>query len=276
MVRDCPVACGICKPKPIDTHSSCGAWADDGACESNSAYMLHTCPLACALSRGGGGETPLPPAGAVMGGVGVNNRFIEAYVAGRKKLEEFCEDDPDADCAAWAADKQCDTNPGFMQRSCGRSCQVCTYLCEDLDKECPAWFASGECDKNPNGMRTSCPRHCGICQGQGKGARRAAHRPAHAGPAPPVQSPRAGAAMTSDAPPSHEAARVRVLMREAMEAAGESMDEADEEEPQPEAVEAVEAALGAHEFTEAVEVESGTRPGAVRAPLTASQRARAL
>ena len=32
------------------------------------------------------------------------------------------------------------------------------------------------------------------------------------------------------------------------------MDEADEEEPQPEAVEAVEAALGAHEFTEAVEV----------------------
>ena len=51
-----------------------------------------------------------------------------------------------------------------MLRSCGLSCELCSYVCEDIDPSCGAWLAAGECESNPIGMRKVCPRSCGACQ----------------------------------------------------------------------------------------------------------------
>jgi len=40
MLRDCPVACGLCKPKPVDRHQDCAAWASDGRCAPASVLTL--------------------------------------------------------------------------------------------------------------------------------------------------------------------------------------------------------------------------------------------
>ncbi|EOD31311.1 hypothetical protein EMIHUDRAFT_232085 [Emiliania huxleyi CCMP1516] len=135
MMRDCPVACKICRLKPADTLGDCAAKAADGACQKDALNLLRSCPLACGLRRLDG-------------------------------LEAFCHDfDPNA-CGSWAAAGQCEKNPDFMLRSCGESCGLsCSPVCEDHDSSCATWFANGECDKNPIGMRVSCPRSCGICHG---------------------------------------------------------------------------------------------------------------
>ncbi|CAL4090318.1 unnamed protein product, partial [Meganyctiphanes norvegica] len=35
--------------------------------------------------------------------------------------------------------------------------------CIDMVPECPGWAADGECEKNPGGMRPNCPKSCGMC-----------------------------------------------------------------------------------------------------------------
>jgi len=62
------------------------------------------------------------------------------------------------------ADHQLMTDPGFMLRSCGASCGVCSTVCEDHHEDCKGWAKDKQCDVNKDFMIHTCPASCGICQ----------------------------------------------------------------------------------------------------------------
>ncbi|XP_078617928.1 uncharacterized protein LOC144885728 isoform X1 [Branchiostoma floridae x Branchiostoma japonicum] len=77
-------------------------------------------------------------------------------------MGQDCVDD-NASCAGWAADGECDLNPGYMLTNCRLSCGECTTDCVDDNAGCPGWAADGECDNNPGYMLTNCRLSCGEC-----------------------------------------------------------------------------------------------------------------
>ena len=98
MMRDCPVACKICRLKPADTLGDCAAKAADGACQKDALNLLRSCPLACGLRRLDG-DNPMPapaPSTAPAATPAAARKTV-------KGLEAFCHDfDPNA-CGSWAA-----------------------------------------------------------------------------------------------------------------------------------------------------------------------------
>eukprot|EP00058_Branchiostoma_floridae_P010495 XP_002595983.1 hypothetical protein BRAFLDRAFT_128083 [Branchiostoma floridae] len=77
-------------------------------------------------------------------------------------MGQDCADD-NGGCAGWAADGECDLNPGYMLTNCRLSCGECTTDCADDNADCPGWAADGECDNNPGYMLTNCRLSCGEC-----------------------------------------------------------------------------------------------------------------
>jgi len=80
-----------------------------------------------------------------------------APAPGCSDTNQYCED--------WAANGECEINPGFMLDSCPASCGICSSPrpCTDDGQYCEDWAASGECDTNPNYMLESCRKSCGVC-----------------------------------------------------------------------------------------------------------------
>ena len=72
------------------------------------------------------------------------------------------------ECYAWAADGQCQMNPGHMLQQCKYSCWAWythrrqKYPDAPIDKvmDCHAWSNQGECGKNPTYMKEKCPESC--------------------------------------------------------------------------------------------------------------------
>ena len=73
--------------------------------------------------------------------------------------------DSSAKCADWAKSGECDSNPGFMHKTCAKSCGKCepAEACVDSDPKCAEWKGLGECDRNPKFMLHTCPKSCGKC-----------------------------------------------------------------------------------------------------------------
>ena len=89
-----------------------------------------------------------------------------------------CPDDTDARCAQWAADGECNSNPGFMMQSCARSCGKCEggstvprmparralRGCHDeLEYNCSSRAVRGECESDKGEMLWRCPAACRVC-----------------------------------------------------------------------------------------------------------------
>lgn len=68
-------------------------------------------------------------------------------------------------CEDWAANGECEINPGYMLENCPASCGVCSSPgpCSDENQYCEDWAASGQCETNPNYMLESCRKSCGVC-----------------------------------------------------------------------------------------------------------------
>merc|ERR1719166_139436 len=83
-------------------------------------------------------------------------------------------------CGAWAANGECEGNPGWMLENCRQSCGVCSPPapgpCSDDNQMCGEWAANGECQSNPGYMLEHC---CQSCSGP----------PTPAPPAPPAPPP---------------------------------------------------------------------------------------
>jgi len=98
------------------------------------------------------------------------------------ELPEGCKDER-PDCAGWAADGECEANPGYMMTSCAHSCTRCgegpsgvgvmrskkeragrrDSACDNLDDDCEARVAAGGChDGSDTPLR--CPSGCRICR----------------------------------------------------------------------------------------------------------------
>jgi len=80
-----------------------------------------------------------------------------APAPGCSDANQYCED--------WAANGECEINPGFMLENCPASCGVCSSPgpCTDDNQYCEDWAASGQCEANPNYMLESCRKSCGVC-----------------------------------------------------------------------------------------------------------------
>ena len=95
---------------------------------------------------------------------------------------EGCKDER-PDCAGWAADGECEANPGYMMTACAHSCTRCgegpsgvgvmrskkeragrrDSACDNLDDDCEARVAAGGChDGSDTPLR--CPSGCRICR----------------------------------------------------------------------------------------------------------------
>ncbi|XP_042890617.1 uncharacterized protein LOC122265369 isoform X2 [Penaeus japonicus] len=76
--------------------------------------------------------------------------------------------DQDPECEEFAARKECENNPTYMEVSCARTCGTCApespvVGCEDGREECEAWGEQGECETNPAFMNVNCPKTCKAC-----------------------------------------------------------------------------------------------------------------
>jgi len=97
--------------------------------------------------------------------------------------------DNNANCAYWASNGECESNPGWMLANCPQSCGSCdpvptpaptppptpapTPSCTDNNANCAHWASNGECQANPSWMLVNCPLSCGSCPASLLSARRA-------------------------------------------------------------------------------------------------------
>ena len=88
----------------------------------------------------------------------------EQKVAANDAAPAACADSS-AKCADWAKSGECDSNPGFMHKTCAKSCGKCApaAACVDSNPKCAEWKGSGECDRNPKFMLETCRKSCGKC-----------------------------------------------------------------------------------------------------------------
>ena len=149
VLKHCPVACGVCKPKCKDLHEGCPAWSAAGECNNNTAFMLKHCPASCDVCTNETLHTP----------------------AALKTDEQLaspghCHDVSGLDCNGWVQSGECTSNPGFMLKHCAKSCGLCTAVCMDHQPECAGWAQlqeGAECDQNRAFMQATCPASCGVC-----------------------------------------------------------------------------------------------------------------
>ena len=86
-----------------DYNTKCGEWANQGECKANPDYMLKSCKQSCNVC-------------------GKSDDEIKSLTTQYKSL---CED-ANVNCAAWASQGECTANPGYMLKSCKKSCNVCS------------------------------------------------------------------------------------------------------------------------------------------------------
>lgn len=189
MLRECPVACGLCTPPCVDTNAGyksgpstnetmCDKWARDGECEHNPDFALKACPVACGLCKlkckdlhdscsawAADGQCrdnapymmkECPAACGVCGHAGAE---------GGDDLGHHGCHDLIAECAVWAGGGECARNPEMMLRQCAKSCDVCKPVCQDHHESCAGWSkVENGCEANPQYMHVTCPASCGVCQ----------------------------------------------------------------------------------------------------------------
>ena len=88
-----------------DRDDSCGAWAESGECETNPVFMNSHCNASC-------------------GACGDSSRKKAAPPRHKGSLVGKCRDD-NSNCANWAGAGECDSNPGYMRKTCQLSCNAC-------------------------------------------------------------------------------------------------------------------------------------------------------
>ena len=52
-------------------------------------------------------------------------------------------------------------NPSFMLRNCPVACEACVQACKNQRADCAAWAREGECESNAGFMYRTCPESCG-------------------------------------------------------------------------------------------------------------------
>jgi len=67
-------------------------------------------------------------------------------------------------CATWAANDECQKNPGWMLKNCPVACKECDNECADHEPYCNEWKKNKECKNNPEYMNIYCARSCGLCK----------------------------------------------------------------------------------------------------------------
>jgi hypothetical protein len=70
---------------------------------------------------------------------------------------------PAANCTAWHAAGECDTNPNFVMHQCSDMCGLCDTVCADQFDMCLEWAAGGQCEANRAFMYRNCPASCALC-----------------------------------------------------------------------------------------------------------------
>jgi len=134
------------KPTPtgkcVDDNVSCARWAQSGECKKNPGYMLKSCRKSCKQCT----ETKPTPKPT-------------------PKPTGTCVDD-NTSCPGWAQSGECQKNPGYMLKSCRKSCNQCSTTsskCVDKNTSCRVWASGGYCGTRPDYMHKNCAKSCNVC-----------------------------------------------------------------------------------------------------------------
>jgi len=168
MGPNCAKSCNTCdgsvSTKCLDTNTYCPDWATKGFCDSNSVYMHKHCKKSCKKCN----TKPSKPKTTEKPTTEKATTAAPVTVAPTEAPEPIqCEDD-NKWCSDWASKGQCESNPGFMNVSCKKSCDRCnvpkpTGDCIDDNDFCADWSTKGYCESNAAFMKESCKKSCKIC-----------------------------------------------------------------------------------------------------------------
>ncbi|KAH9495305.1 Cysteine-rich secretory protein LCCL domain-containing 2 [Bulinus truncatus] len=140
-----------------DKNTQCDMWAKGKQCHSNPGYMLNYCQKSCNQCNN---NTKCPKGHTEEKELCVGEAKGNTTGGAAKKCE-----DKNTQCAMWAKNKQCHSNPGYMLKNCIKSCNKCNSktACVDNNNQCPGWASRGECKYNPSYMLKNCQKSCHEC-----------------------------------------------------------------------------------------------------------------
>jgi hypothetical protein len=186
MRENCRLSCRICPgraaeegaagggdggtpPLCADETRDCVIWMKAGECHSNSDFMMESCPRSCGFCDGAAARAEASASAGRAEASASAGRAEARASAGRAEASASADRagttcvDARAECAAWAAGRQCAKNGDWMRLHCQRACGLCEPPCEDLAEECPQWAVDGWCERNWGHMQKTCRSACGVC-----------------------------------------------------------------------------------------------------------------
>jgi len=130
-----------------DTDGDCAQFKGLGYCDSKSPYypfMKDNCKKTCGLcvtvtTTLKPPKPTLPPAGCVD-----KDDSCSGF-----KNQGYCERDSQY--------------YPFMSKNCQKTCGFCATDCKDNHDFCESWAAAGECKTNPGFMNGTCKKSCNLC-----------------------------------------------------------------------------------------------------------------
>ena len=106
----------------IDESDECPLWAQTGHCEKNPSYMMNNCLISCGVCAGPTVNTTTTTAGPTT--EASTTAAPTTTTVTTTTTTKLCADETE-ECAYWAANGHCETNPGYMLNNCLISCGVC-------------------------------------------------------------------------------------------------------------------------------------------------------
>ena len=125
-----------------DHEDSCEQLREQGECLSNAPFMFESCSKTCGVCFGGKrqrlGKVGSTTRDQVISKLQETRDYVEKFLKNEtmKSVWKLCANSlSDSQCATWAAQGECDVNPGYMRLSCAAACQTCEYM--DIRTRCP-------------------------------------------------------------------------------------------------------------------------------------------
>ena len=127
-----------------DSDAGCAAWAAEGECRHNRAFMEKTCRQSCKICRS---KTALESSSKPK----QPGRLLSSL-----NMRRGCEDTPGYGCEERAKRGECHASMNATAMQCPNSCRLCRFQtllkeslgCEDNHDNCARWAEFGECQKS--------------------------------------------------------------------------------------------------------------------------------
>jgi len=129
----------------IDKNEHCKWWSDNGECEKNPGFMLHSCRRSCNVCNrdffdtNDFGEPQLISPhlrASIQEVISKSISYMQQHVLIDPKYNSIRKEcrNTEENCSQWALGTGCDDNPKYMKMKCAPACQSCDYILEMKEK----------------------------------------------------------------------------------------------------------------------------------------------